>query len=75
MALANCVVLPGAKEFRPGIIDEWDLVERYQADIIRLVSVSGPRRYSLLPVHFALKDNNLTLILASITLFSIVVTG
>lgn len=55
-----------AKETRPGIVDEWDLVEKYQADIIRLVSVSGPLLYSLLPVHFALKDSNLTLILASI---------
>ena len=57
-----------AKEPRPDIVEEWDLIEKYRADITNLVRVTGPFLYSEpgVPVGFALKDNNLTLILASL---------
>ena len=55
-----------AKETRPGTIDEWDLIEKYRADITKLFSVSGPLLYTGLPVGFALKDNGITLILESL---------
>jgi hypothetical protein len=57
-----------SQETRPDIVDEWDLIEKYQADVIRLVRVTGPFLYTEpgVPVRFALKDNNLTLILASL---------
>jgi hypothetical protein len=55
-----------AKENRPDIIDEWDLIEKYREDIAGLLSVSGPLLYTGLPVGFALKDNELTLILESL---------
>jgi hypothetical protein len=48
-----------------GVIFERDLIERYRADIMRLLKVSGPLLYTGLPIHFALKNNELTLILAS----------
>ena len=55
-----------AKENHPDIVDEWDLIEKYREDISSLLSVSGPLLYTGLPVRFALKDNDLTLILNSL---------
>jgi hypothetical protein len=47
--------------------DDGDLIEKYQADISRLLfHFSAPLLYNREPVRFALRDNNLTLILASL---------
>jgi hypothetical protein len=57
-----------SKNAHSSAIQEWDLIVKYRADIMRLLTVNGhaPLLYTMIPIHFVLKDNDLTLLLASV---------